>query len=261
MRRAILVIVGIALCTATALATPITRPVAVKSPSLSVCQQLHDVPNQVQAVITAEKTAKLSSQISAYIDAIPFKEGDSFSKGDVLVQFDCSLQQSELQKAMAQLTFAKTAYLANKRLRRYNGISETEYIESEAKYQDATAEVASKSHIVKLCTIKAPYAGTVVNLNVHAHETVAQNEVLLEILNNSSLQIEFIVPSKWLSWLRTGTKFNLCVSEQQRSYPGQVLKVVPQIDAISQSIKIIGQLDNPSKALIAGMSGKAVFEH
>lgn len=258
MKLAKIIVIMCALLPLSSLAAVIATSMDAKP--ASVCQRLNGNPYQVQAVISADHSAKLSSQITAYIDSIPFKEGDTFKKGDTLVKFDCSLQKSELSKARAQLKSARATYKANRRLHGYGGVSVTELAESQAKYEEAQAEVAGKQHVVKYCTVKAPYDGTVVKLNVQPHETVPQSEPMLEIINNTDLRIEFIVSSKWLSWMKVGSKFKLCVSEQQQSYPGKVMKIVPQIDAVSQSIKIIGKLDKTNKKLIAGMSGKAIFE-
>jgi len=214
---------------------------------------------QVQAVLTPQTVAKLSSQIQSYITKITVKEGSSFKKGDLLISFNCTLQRAEAAKARAQLKSARATYNANQRLRTLGGLGLTELRESEAKYEETLAELDIKKHFLKHCNIRAPFNGKVVKLDVNQHETIKEGEVLIEILDNSDLRVEFIIPSSWLSWLRVDTPFRLFITETGKGYQGKVTTILHRIDAVSQSVKVLGELNKVESELISGMSGQASF--
>ena len=48
-----------------------------------------------RALVVASQQAVLSSELAAKIDNIPVKEMQRFKKGDLLIQFDCSLYEAQ----------------------------------------------------------------------------------------------------------------------------------------------------------------------
>ncbi|CAK0764628.1 hypothetical protein WCLP8_3730004 [uncultured Gammaproteobacteria bacterium] len=45
------------------------------------------------------------------------------------------------------------------------------------------------------------------------HQYVQAGQPLLEILDDSVLEVEFIAPSSWLAWLKAGASFKVTVEE------------------------------------------------
>jgi len=231
----------------------------VAKPSIDTSEPDNNTPMTAQGVLVARHIAVLSSQMSGVIDKLTVREGDSFSKGQLLLGFDCTLQRSDLGKAQARLKSARATYNANARLKRLSGVSEVEYVDSQAKFEEAKADLTGKTHAVKLCDIVAPFNGRAVKVDVKLHESVKQGEPLLEIIDNSQLTVEFILPSIWLRWLKIGSVFSFNVNETHHSYPGRIIKIIDKVDSVSQSVKVIGKLDKNNPGLIAGMSGEAKF--
>lgn len=56
---------------------------------------------QVRGVLRARNHAVLSSELAGRIVEMPFSDGQTFAKGDVLVRFDCSAYQAQLDAAQA----------------------------------------------------------------------------------------------------------------------------------------------------------------
>lgn len=81
-------------------------------------------------------------------------------------------------------------------------------------------------------------------------------QAVLDILDDSSLELEFIIPSKWLAWLKPGHKFQVRIDETQKAYPARIQRIGARIDPVSQSIKAIAVIDGQFADLLAGMSGK-----
>lgn len=82
---------------------------------------------------------------------------------------------------------------------------------------------------------------------------------MLEILDDSVLELEFIVPSKWLAWLAPGTKFDVAIDETGKTYPAKVQRIGARVDPVSQSVKISAAIDWKFSELIAGMSGRVLM--
>ena len=62
----------------------------------------------------------MAAEIGARINRLPISEGGAFKAGQLLVGFDCSLQQAQLQKAQAELEGAEQTFKANQRMAELN---------------------------------------------------------------------------------------------------------------------------------------------
>lgn len=217
---------------------------------------------EARALFQPLEKAALSSEIAARVTTLPFRNGEQFKKGDTLVTFDCRLVNARVDIARAQLK-ADVKTLENKRqLKKLNSVGELDIHLASAAYEKSKGELDAVLYQKEQCRIKAPFSGRVVQLVVNAHETVAPGDPLLEVLNDSQLEMAVVVPSGWLSWMKVGQAFAVRVDETGQHYTGKIVQLGAAIDPVSQTISIYGQLDSEiaSTGILSGMSGTAVFE-
>jgi len=70
------------------------------------------------------------------------------------------------------------------------------------------------------------------------------------------LELEFLVPSTWLSWLRVGGALRVHIDETRKSYPARFIRMGARVDPVSQSIKVVAEINGKPAELMAGMSGR-----
>ncbi|MCW2242493.1 efflux RND transporter periplasmic adaptor subunit [Azospirillum canadense] len=202
----------------------------------------------------------LSTEVPGRIADLPLREGERFNAGQRIAGIDCSLHKARLEKARAQAQGARKTHQVHTRLDKLNSISALEVEASAAQLAAAEAEVSMMQTLVDRCSITAPYPGRVVELKVRRDQYVAEGHELMEILDDRDLEVELIVPSRWLSWLKPGTPFSVRIEETGKTVSAKIVRLGARIDPVSQSIKIFGSLIQPTPDLIAGMSGTAQFE-
>jgi membrane fusion protein, multidrug efflux system len=210
---------------------------------------------QIRAQLMPVSYTTLAAEISARISRMPVKESDRFAKGDLLVLLDCSLQQAQLQKASAEQNAAEQVLAANIQLDSMNSIGKLELELSRASLDKARAEVLASKTILEKCRISAPFNGRIVEQRAREQQYVQPGEPLLEILDDSQLELEFIVPSRWLAAIRQGDSLSVDIDETGRSYPARFTRIGARVDPVSQSIKVAATIDGEYPELIAGMSG------
>jgi len=210
-------------------------------------------------IIRPSDQATFSSETVASIANIPFKEGSQFHKGDVLLQFDCRSEEADLKKARAQQAQTTMAQKAAKKLQSYGSISNYEYIKAASDAEVANAEVDKLQATVEKCTITAPFNGSISEIMVHAHETVKAGDPLLRIVNTENLEFVIQVPSLWLAWLHVGSVINVRLNETNKTIIARVSKIDPEIEPVSQTVKIIATITPSDPTLLPGMSGQASF--
>ncbi len=217
------------------------------------------VADNVRGLIKPVEKAVISSEISARIKRIPNKPGDAFKKGDALVEFDCSFYRADLASAEAEYKSRKNVYENNKQLLALNAISDIDVSISQADMEVARADRTMRAIRVNQCKINAPYNGRVIEVSVNEHETVPADKELLSILNDSLLEIELIVPSNWLNWLKAGEAFSFQIDETGKTLDAKVSKIGAVVDPVSQTIKLNGRFDDTLDGVLSGMSGTAMF--
>jgi RND family efflux transporter MFP subunit len=227
---------------------PAAAPVRVERAALE--------KQDIRAQLAPRRYTTIASEIGAKISRIAVPEGASFRAGQVLVSLDCSMQQAQQQKANAVQSGAERTWSANKRLEELHSVGKVELDVSAAELAKAKAEVASGAVVLSKCAIAAPFAGRVAEQKVREQQYVQPGQPMLEILDDSVLELEFIVPSRWLAWLKPGSGFQVRIDETGKAYPAKVQRIGARVDPVSQSVKLSAAIDGRFPELIAGMSGR-----
>lgn len=212
-----------------------------------------------RGIVKAASQAMLYAQVQGRVNQVPYKEGQRFAKGATLVQLECDKYRAELAAAAAEYEAkSKTAH-NNKELAKLNAVSTLDLEVSEAEAKKALAAMRIAEITVRGCQLAAPFAGRVVGVMVNEHEHVFPNDKLLSVLDDSSLEIELVLPSTSLAWLKKQSKFTFAVDETHRGYPARVKEIGANVDAASQTVKVTGVFDVLPTDVLSGMSGSAQF--
>ena len=214
---------------------------------------------ELRAQLSPRDYTTLAAEIGAKVEKIAVREGDRFSKGQVLIAFDCLVQRANLAEARASVSAADKTVAVNKRLLELQTIGKLESEVAQAELDKARAKDAAGAAVVAKCSVPAPFDGRVVEQKVRSQQFVQPGQALLDILDDSVLELDFVVPSKWLVWLKPGHAFQVAIDETAKSYPVKLTRVGARIDPISQSVKVTGAIGGHFPELTAGMSGKVLL--
>jgi membrane fusion protein, multidrug efflux system len=220
-----------------------------------------DNPNklQVRVLLAAQNETVLSSRITGRIEQITVGNGDHFKRGQLLVVIDCSIHKAKIKKGQVELQSAESKLSAQRKLERLKANSTLDVDLAVIDVAKAKADLAIMRTTLAMCSLKAPYGGRVVERKAQAYQSVTPGQPLLEILDDSSLELRLIIPSRWVNWLHIGSGFTIHLDETNKSYNAQVSKIGARIDPASQSLTLIGKIKGKHPELIAGMSGTASF--
>jgi RND family efflux transporter MFP subunit len=232
---------------------PVAQEVSKEDSTLDVGKQ------DIRAQLTAVTYNSIASELNAKISELPFKEGQPFKVGQVLVVFDCATQQAQFQKTKAVLSIADRNFQTQKKLLALGSVGRIEYENSYSEYLKTKAENDELASVLARCNVLAPYSGLIVEQKVRSQQFVQAGQPLLDILDNTSLELEFVAPSKWSPWLTQGYKFEIKLDETAKSYPAKITRVNGKIDPVSQTIKVAAVIDGEFKEISPGMSGVLII--
>lgn len=213
----------------------------------------------VRGVIRALDQAALSTDLQARVTTIGFREGEAFKKGDLLIAFDCERYRAEAQSSDAVAREMRLTLESNQQLEKFRAVGKHDVEISRARVDKAEAEARSLKSRLQYCDVFAPYDGRVSELTINQYEQPQQNKPFLVIVGLSRLEIEVIVPSHWLSWLKPGTQMTFQVDETKHDYTARVARIGAAVDAVSQMVKVIATFDDAVADVLPGMSGAAQF--
>lgn len=214
---------------------------------------------EIRAQLSPRRFTTLAAEIGAKVNRISVREGERFKAGQVLIVLDCALQSAQLNKARAALTAAEKTYAANHRLAELNSVGKLELETSQSEVAKAKADVSLMNATLAKCQITAPFAGRVSDQKVREQQFAQPGQGILEIIDDSALELEFIVPSRWMAWLKDGYRFQVKIDETGNTYPAKVQRMGAKVDPVSQSVKTIAVIDGHFPDLIAGMSGRVLL--
>ncbi len=214
--------------------------------------------SEARGVLRARDQAMLASELSGRIVELPFSEGETFKKGDTLARFDCSAYQAQLNAAQAASRGAGEELAHNKQLAALNSVGRFEVARAEARLSETQAQSQVYQVQVKRCNVLAPYDGQVVQRKVQRYESVSAGAPLLEIVDNRSLEIHLLVPSRWMGKLKPGQTFSFTPDETGKSLQATVKRLGARIDEGSQTLLLVASVPDAG-GLLSGMSGTARF--
>lgn len=241
---------------------------------------------------------QVSAQVSAKIIALPFRQGDTVRKGDVVCRLDSDDYAAALDSARAQLK-GEMARLAGlradlalataewgrvKELFDTKDVSKSELDSMEATRLRAEATVKASEHSIEiaqanitraqknldLCTIESSIDGVIVILNNEVGEQVLgtfnnAGTVIMEIADLSTMLMKARVDESNIAPVRGGQKATININSfPDRKFPGEVelvgLKKLQDRDGTSYFETQILVKQEQADAIYSGMTANADIE-
>jgi len=213
----------------------------------------------IRGLVRALNQSAIATDLTAPVAKLNIREAQSFKKGDVLVTFDCERARAEQAAAEAVYREMTLTLESNTYLDRKGAVGRFEVEISRARVDKAGAEAAALKARLKQCEVVAPYDGRVAELSINEHEIPAPGKPFITLLDETSFEIDLIMPSGNLKQLKPGMEFKYHVDDTGHTYDAIVLRPGAAVDPVSQTVKVIGKFLHPEVDVIAGMTGTAEF--
>lgn len=214
----------------------------------------------VQSVLSAAQSAVISGQMDGVITQIPFKSGDVFAAGDVLVRYECSYENARISEIKSRLRVAERRLEALSRLRENKTASDVEYLAAVEDKKQTTALLKQANAIAERCIIYAPFDGRVLERKASAFEASKSGRALMRIGSLEPLEAELLIPSLWLRWINVGTPVSIYVNESDAVYSASIVRIHGEVDPVSRTAHVVAKIDEYQEELLPGMSGNATFD-
>ena len=214
------------------------------------------IADELEALGTlkARERIAITANVSDTISVIHFADGEAVAAGDLLVELTDAEESALLAEAQALVDDAKRQFERMETLVLQGSASQELRDLRYQQYQTAQARFRAVRSRLKDRVITAPFAGRVGLRLISPGALVAPGDVITTLIDDSSMKLDFTVPSIFLPTIRNGTPIkarNPAFGE--RVFEGAVTSVDAAIDPVSRSITVRALLPNPQRELVAGM--------
>jgi membrane fusion protein (multidrug efflux system) len=236
--------------------------------------------------IGAFNEVNLVPEVAGKIMSINFKEGETVSKGSLLVKLNDADLQAQLIKVKTQIKLSEQKLKRLEQLLKINGISQEEFDMQENELQSLKADEAFTQAQIAKTSLYAPFTGQAGLKNISEGSFVNSSTPVVSLVQMQPVYVEFSVPEKYSSIFVKGdvVKFKSEKMDSSASFEAKVYAIEPRVDEATRSIraralysgshtfypgsfvntyvdlgKTTGAIMVPTQAVIATLKGQKVF--
>jgi RND family efflux transporter MFP subunit len=148
--------------------------------------------------------ADLSFQQVGTLVTVVAKEGEQVEKGQVLATIESPVLASQLREARVALEVAEQNEMLARR--DWDSLKPEEKSARKLTTEQARAQVNTARAQMINNTLRAPFSGTITNLNARVGETVGVTDNIMRLSVGSELQVEARIPESDIAELSNGMK-------------------------------------------------------
>ncbi|MBU2890775.1 efflux RND transporter periplasmic adaptor subunit [Celeribacter halophilus] len=233
-------------------AVPVVVEIAKTSPVTRVLA--------VNGRIAAVHSVDVSAVVSGTVVSLPVAEGEQVEANQILAQVDAAEQNAIVRQAMAALDAALVAQQKatedyDRSLSLGSNVSKTALEADAFAKQSATQEVLRLSAFLDQArialdnyTIRAPVAGTVLELEVETGQAISPSTSLLTLADLNDLVVEADVDESYATQIKVGQRAVLQLAGQTETHEGHVSFVSNRVDEATGGLAVKLRFDTPVAA-------------
>jgi membrane fusion protein (multidrug efflux system) len=204
--------------------------------------------------MVAERSTRLSVEVTGLVQAIVFVDGAAVQTGDTLVHLDTRAEEAQLSGARADLGLAQAQLKRAQYLWRRGAAAQAELQAAAAREEQARAQVDNLEAFIAKKTVRAPFSGRIGIREVELGQIVAPGTAVASLQSVDPMLVEVGLPQRALGELEVGQEARVAVREER--FVGRVITVNPELDPLTRNVRVRVSVANPSGQLLPGMFGE-----
>lgn len=213
----------------------------------------------VKTVLFPFRETVIAARVDSILQPYRVRIGEPFKTGEVLVALDDARFLIEVKRADEQYDFARATYEDRKKLHEQNFTSDYELRRAEFDYRQSESNLADARLNLSFCTVKAPFAGKIVEIMTREYETVRPGQPLCRIIDDNQLLAVMNVPMNDRNLTGVGNPVSIRITDSALTAAGKIYEVTPQADHRTGTVRIRVLIDNAEGTFTAGMTGELVY--
>ncbi|MDY0383800.1 efflux RND transporter periplasmic adaptor subunit [Trichlorobacter sp.] len=240
---------------------------------------------ELSGIVRARTSALVAARIPGTVSLLQVREGDRVRKGQLLARLEAQEQlaqagaanagieeaQRGLDEALAQRTLADATLSRFQVLYDEQALTRQEFetrqtecalahqrvARAEARLRQARENARAAGAMADYARITAPISGIITSKQVDLGVTVFPGQPLMTIDDETSYQLELVVPESYAALVRPGTPVQVSLDALQKTVNATVAELVPAADPASRTFT--AKVNLRVSGLKSGLFGRAIL--
>jgi RND family efflux transporter MFP subunit len=198
---------------------------------------------EVQARVEGDQDVTMSAQVPGTISQVYVKPGDKVSKGQVLAAIDDATIHQQAEAVRSQRDMAVTLYNRQKNLWDQKIGSEVQYIQARTQKETAEKQYAAIQQQWEMTRLKAPFNGTVDEVNIKVGSAVAPGMPAIRVVNLTNLKVKGEIAESFISQVKEGNEVILFFPDDKKEVKTKLTYSGQAINRLNRTFNVEVRLD------------------
>lgn len=224
---------------------------------------MQSVADKFEAVGTIEALEAISvvAEIDAAVVSLPFEEGGSVRKGQLIARLDDSQLKAEVDRAAAVRDQSQATYDRVKAVVEQKAAAPQDLDDALAALRVAEANLAAAKARFDKTRITAPFDGIVGARRVSVGAFLRAGETITDLANIDEIRVIFSAPERFLPQLTRGADVTIWTPAYPgHTHTGKIAVIEPVVDPATRTARIVARVPNPEGEFRPGMSANVAAE-
>jgi membrane fusion protein, multidrug efflux system len=212
----------------------------------------------VPATVRARRRASLSARITASVVELPFREGERFAAGAVLVRLDDAALRSAVAAAESAAAAAKAESARMESLRARGAATPREAEEASSRAAAAEAALLAARDNLAYAALRAPFAGVVAARPASVGDVVSPGAPLVEIEGDGGFELHATLEADQAGLVRPGFEGRASVDGLPEPLTARLTSVSPAGDLATHRFEVKADLP-PAHGLRSGLFARLLL--
>ncbi|MCG5051658.1 MAG: efflux RND transporter periplasmic adaptor subunit [Myxococcales bacterium] len=207
--------------------------------------------------VIGARDARLAAALGGYVEQVMVSSGQKVQQNQIIARVDATTHAAQLDLAKVELDESE---------RELARIQQMGQAVAQARIDGATARVARAraQHRMALTqvsrtTIRAPFAGVLVNLEIEKGEVTAPGQPIGTLVMLDPVRVSVSVSDQDIGTLSKGTRALVSTTGSAEPIEGKVVLIEPVAERNTRTFKVEAELPNPNQQLLPGMIAQVEF--
>ena len=188
--------------------------------------------------VEADRSVNLLPEMGGQIKRVLVSEGDRVAAGQTLVEIDNSVMRSTLDEVKKSLNLAVTLFEKQERLWKQGIGSEVQYLQAKTNKESLEQRIQTLQTQMAMTRVKAPFAGTVDEMNAKEGEFAAPGMALGRLISAGKAAVTVDIPESYSNVVGKGQKVDLIFPSINKTLEARVTQVSDYINPDNRSFKV-----------------------
>ncbi len=204
--------------------------------------------------LRAVQGVTLRAEVSGVVEAIHFSSGQAVKQGQLLLEFDSSAEQAQLQALQASRELAEINLRRDRQQFEVHAISQAQLDVAESELKRHRAQEAQQQALINKRRIRAPFDGRIGISPVEIGQLLSPGEVIASLQNRERLYVDFNIPQQYLPLLHPGQPIHLQANiDSAMQGVGTIHAIHSEVDRETRNVRVEGVVENRDGVWVPGM--------